>query len=280
MEETNKFIENLENIINKKQECPEDYATISEIIKQYNKKEREFKREKAGLINTMEEYYESCNSCPGLFYNHMKVSVETFNYNENKMILNINEIGHNKYTVHLTRKEEDLRLINVDSYKALDFFRIYGPLLSSLYDLYINNESFIQDRVGTIFRGENIKGTSLYFDLDKFGFSIHTFRHKKCIEKRCFDDDLQLYGIDSLKGIQFIDENANTIFDHLYFEINKLPRYMQEEIRQEKKEKEQQRIIEEQMLQEALKDQEEKTRRKEGRKVKSKSFIIRFKIGD
>lgn len=278
------IISEFKRVLSENKECPEESISVYEVILRHQEKGKEFYYKKNEIIDIMKEYYQSCNSCPGLFFNSMDVSA-TFNYDKNTMILDIYEISYNhKYKVYLTKKNNNLFLKNDFLYQADDFYKTYKPLLSNLYDLYIEYESFNQDMVGNFLIGTRIKNTELFFGLNTYGWNIRSSYPYEMVASKIDMDGLDFIGIKSKKWLEqekkYIKENINNVFDNIYIETSELPRYMQEEIRQEQAEKEQQRIIEEQMLQEALKEQEEKIKRKEERRVKFKSFISRFKKRD
>ena len=290
MKEYESSINYFKSILEEKKECPDGCISIREVIRRYEKKQNEFQGKEKFLIYTLENHWKRCNSLPGLFTNTIDIKIEQFNYDKNSIKIEIKRDGDDeKSFMEVAKINNDLIMIDSNYYKEEEFFFTYDVILSKLCDLYKNNKSYMQDAIGDLFRGENIPGTSLSFSLNQlFGYSIKT-NDGKSIKKYSYGDSLTFENFKSQQELQFLKENVKNIFDCLYFKIDKLPKYMREDIKQEELQRKQEqlkehrkienkRFLEEQEVYQELTANEEKKRRKQGRKIKVKTFVNQLNV--
>ncbi len=282
------------NIENKK-ECPKGYVSIYEVIRRHNKKYEEFDQRESRLIESIKN--KTSNS---MVESNKKIHiyVKNFDYNKNIMKIGVRE-NEDEAFINIIKDNNDLMIMDADDHKKRRVSTIYHDNLSALYDLYKNNESYIQDRIGNRIVGEQLGKTMTEFYLDRFGYSLSPSLSNKKIIKDTWFDKFIFIGMEDALWLQFAEyfkAHADSIFSGLHIEVYKLPRYMKEDIALEEEQRKQQEKLEEQRQiernrkienqrfleeQEVFKEQnriEEKTRNKEERKVKRKNFVNKFGI--
>ena len=230
------------------------------MISRYNKKKREFRNKEQKILQTIKS----------TAYLNVSINVKHFDDNKNIIGLSICDLEKNKnYCMHLSKNGTAFSLLDIEFDIQHRFFLIFNSLLSDLYDLYKDNKSFRQDEFVTLIKEDN---TYLYFGLDHYGWSIEISEPYQRITSELLEANIVSFPRFPKDELEFLRENIENVFDNLYIETSRLPRYLQEES--------QKGLEEEPRLQEAQNVTEEKMSKKEERKVKFKSFINRFKKAD
>lgn len=268
----------------------EKYVSIDMINKIQMKKTKEIHDKRSKLVDEFKEHFKRIN---GQFVCVSCGSPE-FNYDKNTMNVEFSpQYSDNWYKIDFGKKCDDLYIVNSTYYDDNQILLNYADSFSKLYDLYINNKSYENENVSS-FR-DNIYNAKFRLNTHSNGFNLW-LSQGKYLDKSGYEDKYELWGFNSQKEIAFVNENVDKIVKNLYFEVDKLPSYMKEMIKKERKkeeerrlelirkkqeeerEAEKQRLLEEKRRLEEQKALEEKLRIKEEKKAKRKALVRKLNI--
>lgn len=278
----------------------EKYVSIDMINKIQMKKTKEIHDKKEKLVDEFEKRFERIDG------HSVGVSCFSpeFNYDKNTMNIEFKpRCSDNWYKIDFGKKCDDLYIANSTYYNNDQILLNYADIFSKLYDLYFSNKSYetekVLDSIDNIYNAKfrvNIGSNYLKVYLTSSNdFAIGLFSGKY-LEKSGYEKEYKLYGFSSQKEIAFVNENVDKIVKNLYVEVDKLPSYMKEMIKKERKkeeerklelirkkqekerEAEKQRLLEEKRRLEEQKALEEKLRIKEEKKAKRKALVRKLNI--
>lgn len=257
----------------------EKYVSIDMINEIQMKKMNEIHDKEKKLVDELKKRFERINRR----YVNVLCSSSKFNYDNNTMNIRFNpQYSNNWYEIDFGKECDDLYIVNSTYYADYQILLNYADIFSKLYDLYASNRSYGTENVLCI--EDNIYNAKFRFKTCSNGFSVRLF-DRKCLDKSGFEKKYKLYGFNSQKEIDFVNENIDEIVKNLYFEVDKLPSYMKEMIKKEREEMknqkrkaEKQRLLEEKRKLEEQKALEEKLRIKEAKKAKRKALVRKFNI--
>lgn len=268
----------------------EKYVSIDMINKIQMKKTKEIHDKKEKLVDEFKEHFKRIN---GRFVCVSCVSPE-FNYDKNTMNVEFSpQYSDNWYKIDFGKKGDDLYIVNSTYYDDNQILLNYADSFSKLYDLYFSNKSYENENVSSF--KDNIYNAKFRLNTHSNGFNLWLSQGKS-LDKSGYEKEYKLYGFSSQKEIAFVNENVDKIVKNLYFEVDKLPSYMKEMIKKERKkeeerklelirkkqekerEAEKQRLLEEKRRLEEQKALEEKLRIKEEKKAKRKALVRKLNI--
>lgn len=248
------------------------YVSIDVINKIQMKKTKEMKDSRNKIESQFKAKFKSIENK----YVSLPWFIEEFKYQDNTLKIRFNPQNDNKrYDITFGKKDDDLYIVSSNYYDDESILLNYSDIFSKLFDLYVQNESYHSENVSW----DYIYGTKFHLYTHSNGFKIF-FIDEKRLEKSGYDYKYKYSGFNSSKEISFMHDNIDEIVKNLYFEVDKLPSYMKEEIEKKiKLELERKKIMEEQKKVEEryLEKQRllEEKRKLEIEKVKEKERLLK-----